>query len=30
MKLDLEPDTAEMLDNAGTAAIFLKKLAHPA
>jgi DNA-binding transcriptional ArsR family regulator len=29
MKLDLAPDTAEMLDNAGAAADFLKKLAHP-
>ena len=29
MKLDFAPDTAEMLDNAGAAAVFLKKLAHP-
>ena len=29
MKLDLAPDTAEMLGNAGEAAGFLKKLAHP-
>ena len=29
MKLDLAPDTAEMVENAGDAADFLKKLAHP-
>ena len=29
MKLDLPPDTAEMVENAGEAADFLKKLAHP-
>jgi DNA-binding transcriptional ArsR family regulator len=29
MKLDLAPDTAEMVDNATEAADFLKKLAHP-
>ncbi|MDN5926000.1 MAG: metalloregulator ArsR/SmtB family transcription factor [Hyphomicrobiales bacterium] len=29
MKLDLAPDTAEMVANAGDAADFLKKLAHP-
>lgn len=29
MKLDLAPDTAEMLENAGEAADFLKKFAHP-
>lgn len=29
MKLDLAPDTAEMLENAGDAADFLKKFAHP-
>jgi DNA-binding transcriptional ArsR family regulator len=29
MKLDLAPDTAEMVENAGEAADFLKKLAHP-
>ncbi len=29
MKLDLTPDTAEMVKSAGEAADFLKKLAHP-
>lgn len=29
MKLDLAPDTAEMVDHAREAAEFLKKLAHP-
>lgn len=29
MKLELAPDTAEMVENAGDAADFLKKLAHP-
>jgi DNA-binding transcriptional ArsR family regulator len=29
MKLDLAPDTAEMVANAGDAADFLKKFAHP-
>jgi len=29
MRLDLAPDTAEMVENAGQAADFLKKLAHP-
>ena len=29
MKFDLAPDTAEMVENAGDAADFLKKLAHP-
>lgn len=29
MKLDLAPGTAEMIENAGEAADFLKKLAHP-
>ena len=29
MKLDLPPGTAEMVENAGEAADFLKKLAHP-
>ena len=29
MKLALAPDTADMVENAGDAADFLKKLAHP-
>ncbi len=29
MKQDLSPNTAEMLENAGEAAGFLKRLAHP-
>lgn len=29
MKLALEPETAEMVENAGEAADFLKRLAHP-
>jgi DNA-binding transcriptional ArsR family regulator len=29
MTRDLSPETAEMVDNAGEAAEFLKKLAHP-
>lgn len=29
MKRDLAPDTAEMIENAGDAAKFLKNLAHP-
>jgi DNA-binding transcriptional ArsR family regulator len=29
MKVDLAPDTAEMVENAAEAADFLKKLAHP-
>jgi DNA-binding transcriptional ArsR family regulator len=29
MKLALAPDTADMVENAGAAADFLKKLAHP-
>lgn len=29
MKLALKPDTADMVDSAGEAAEFLKKLAHP-
>jgi hypothetical protein len=29
MRLDLAPETAEMVANAGEAADFLKKFAHP-